>query len=233
MRKLALIALLAALLQNAAAQRMGGAPHFGTNFGANFGSQRSAFGSRSFAYPIPFFSDSLYSDAAYPPGYAPQAPTIIVMQAASAAEPERVQPPSQPLLIELQGDRYVRLSGEGTSEAELIDRDKTDQDTAGGNTISRQVPETRAMMSQATPRVAPAASAPSALVFRDGHREEVGAYTITDGVLYATGGYYTGGAWSMKVELSSLNLPETVAANLSRGMRFQIPNAPNEVIVGP
>jgi len=30
-----------------------------------------------------------------------------------------------------------------------------------------------------------------------------------------------------------LDLPETLKSNYSRGLRFQLPRAPNEVIVGP
>jgi hypothetical protein len=217
MRKLALIALIAALLQNAGAQRMGAAPHFAPQHSPSF--------ARPFLYPVPFFSDSLYSNVIYPSGYAYPQPTIIVMQAPPPAEPERVQLPAQPLLIELQGGRYVRVSGEGSSDAEMI----------GGETINGQTADASKMPgSYAAPhRVAAEAPTPVALVFRDGHREEVSAYTIADGVLYATGNYYSDGAWSRKVELSSLNLPETVVANRSRGMQFQLPRAANEVIVGP
>jgi hypothetical protein len=219
MRRFALIALLTALLQNAGAQRMGAAPHF-----AHFGSQHSAFGSRSFAYPIPFFSDSLYSDVVYPSGYASPQPTVIVMQTPPAADPQPVQPPAQPLLIELQGGHYVRLSGEGNSGAEIIDGDATH-----GNSYERRP----VAGSYTTQRQIATEASPTMLVFRDGHREEVQAYTITGGVLYATGNYYADGSWNRKVELSSLNLCETVAANQSRGVKFQLPLAPNEVIVGP
>ena len=71
------------------------------------------------------------------------------------------------------------------------------------------------------------------LVFRDGHREQVFDYTIADGVLYAHADYFTTGSWNRKIELSSLNLSETVKSNQSQGVRFQLPSAPNEVIVGP
>ena len=219
MHKLALIALLAALLQNAGAQRTGAAPHF-----AHFGAQHSAFGPRSFAYPIPFFSDSLYSDAVYRSGYASPQPTVIVIQAPPAVDPQPAQPPTQPLLIELQGDRYVRLSGEGNSGAEIIDGD-----VPPANSLETR-PATRAY---SAPRQVATEESPAVLVFRDGHREGVNAYTITGSILYTTGNYYADGSWSRKVELSSLNLPETVAANRSHGMKFQTPSAPNEVIVGP
>jgi hypothetical protein len=228
MRKLALITIFAALLQNAGAQRMGASPHFGSpNFGsphfgaANLGAgyfspQRTGAFSHSFPYGVPFFSDGLYSDSVYP-AYGAQ-PAIIVMQAPLAAEPEHLAPPAQPLLIELQGDRYVRLSGDDTSGAQIID--------------GESVREGKALTGAAHP--IPAREPISTLlVFRDGHREEVSDYTITDGVLYAHGDYYADGASNQKVALSALNLPETVASNRSRGVAFRLPRAANEVIIGP
>jgi hypothetical protein len=216
MSKLAPIALLAALLQNAGAQRMGAAPHFGPHFG----SQRSAFGSRSFAYPIPFFSDDLYSDSVFYPGYtaAPQ-PTVIVLQSPPPTDsaPDRVQPPAEPLLIELQNDRYVRIGGEETSGAQTIDRDS----------VSSNQPDAGASAA------ATVHSTPAVLLFQDGHREEVSDYTIANGVLYAPRNYYTNGSSLQRIDLTSLNLPETISANHSRGLRFQLPRSPNEVIVGP
>jgi hypothetical protein len=138
-----------------------------------------------------------------------------------------VAAPAEPLLIELQGDRYVRVSGEGDSGAQVIDGDTINRPTDQTQDEAQSVP--RFSM---TPRPI-AVSAQATLVFRDGHREEIGAYTITDGILYASGDYYSNGSWNHKVELSSLDLTETVSANRSRGVRFQLPSSPNEVIVGP
>jgi hypothetical protein len=76
-------------------------------------------------------------------------------------------------------------------------------------------------------------SVSAVLVYRDGHRQETSSYTIADGILYASADYATTGAWNQKIALSSLNVPETVATNSSRGLHFQLPAAPNEVIVGP
>ena len=223
MRKLALIAMIAGLVSSLvpslAAQRMGGAaPHFGGHFSSysspGFGSQYSPFGSRSFAYPIPFFTDSLYSDAVYPIAYGPVQPLVVVMQAPPAPDPAPARP-SEPLLIELQGDRYVRISGEGASGAQMIDQE-------GASTATANAPPASA-----------AREATAILLFRDGRTEEVSDYTITDGVLYVRGNYYIDGSWSRKIALSSLNLPETIGANRTRGVKFQLPTFPNEVIVGP
>ena len=80
---------------------------------------------------------------------------------------------------------------------------------------------------------APTFASPIVLVFRDGHSQEVSAYTIADGILYAASDYATTGEWTQAIQLSSLNVPETVATNSTRGVRLQLPAAPNEVIVGP
>ena len=75
--------------------------------------------------------------------------------------------------------------------------------------------------------------APVLLVFRDGHSEEVRNYTIADGILYASGDYYTDGYWNKNIEFSSLNLSQTQQANASRNVRFVLPSSPNEVITRP
>jgi hypothetical protein len=233
MRKLALIALLAVTWCMSAprmsAQRMMGPPHFGAAHSAGgFGAGRGAF-ARSFAYPIPFFSDGYYSDALYDSGYpvAPQ-PNVIIMQAPSREESAAARFPvsAQPLLIELQGDHYVRVSGEDNSGAKTIEKasDRMPADNMPARQGDVAVAATHRAMQELPPTV---------LIFRDGRREEVSDYTIADGVLYARGNYYVDGSWNRKIELSSLNLPETFDANRSRGVRFQLPSAPNEVIVGP
>jgi hypothetical protein len=175
-------------------------------------------------YPIPLFWDPFFYDDLSASGYPLAAePPVIIMQApATAADSTPVPPssPAQPLLIELRGNRYVRISGEETSGAELIDQ-------------APAAPRQRENSSVANPVTPVQELAPVVLVFRDGHCEQVSEYTIADGVLYTAANYYTDGAWNRKIELSSLDLPETVKSNQSRGVRFQLPAFPNEVIVRP
>ncbi len=134
-------------------------------------------------------------------------------------------------MIELQGDRYVRVKGEETSRTPIGTEIGTEVKTID------PLPNTSGQPEPSSGNPAHAVSAkeiPSAmLVFRDGHREQVSDYTIADGILYAHSDYFTTGLWNRKIELSSLNLPETVTSNQSQGVRFQLPSAPNEVIVGP
>jgi hypothetical protein len=131
-------------------------------------------------------------------------------------------------MIELQGDRYVRISGEESSTAELID-------PAPIHRVSSKPEPERAVANaarSAMPAEHPSAALSTVLVFRDGRQQEVTEYTIADGVLYAHTDYFTAGTWNQKIALSSLNVPATIEANQSRGLKFRLPGAPNEVVVG-
>lgn len=212
MRSTVILVLLGVLPFPLAAQRFTPG-HVTVRAGFSHSHQRGRFGGGY--YPV--FFDPLDSDYGSAPEYAPAQPPVVVVQpAARAAATEPVPPPAEPLLIELQGDHYVQVSGDTGS---------------GGETTDARSPSAP-LESEPTPRLA--APRPAAfLVFRDGHREEVSSYTISSGVLYASADYYSSGAWNRKIELSSLNLPETIRANQDRGVQFQLPLAPNEVIVGP
>lgn len=234
MRILAAITLLTAISPWAGAQRTSGfSPHPGVPAAPGFtGIARNGFsgnaasmngfarGNHGFA--VPFLTDALYSDllaTGYP---AASQPPMIFMQAPSAppaATPVVPSAPAQALMIELQGDHYVRVSGNEGAGVQMIDRD-----TATAATSAKQ---------SAPPVNRPKETIPATLVFRDGHREEIADYTITDGIVYAHADYYKTGSWNRKIEVSSLDLPQTLQLNQSHGLHFQIPSSPNEVIVGP
>ena len=74
---------------------------------------------------------------------------------------------------------------------------------------------------------------PATLIFRDGHREQVREYIVADGAIYAHGDYWTDGYWNKKILLSALDLPATLSANEGNGANFELPSAPNVVIVRP
>jgi hypothetical protein len=210
MRHFLVIALLSAVPVSLDAQHFS-PPRLPARTGFSHSHHSGNFG-RGY-YPVAFF-DPLDWDYAHPSDDSvPAQPSVIVFQppAAPVAQ-EPPSPPAHPLLIELQGNRYVEITGENQSRTQ---------------TIEQQPPA-------AIPSLTPASLRQDALlIFRDGHREEVSEYTITDGSLYATANYYTEGTWNRKIELSALNLPDTVRANQSRGIDFHLPSAPNEVIVGP
>lgn len=208
MRALIVIALLATSVPCVNAQQ----PHVVSVPGS-----RSFPHHRSFFAPPVFFADSFYSDnMGYP---AAAQPSIIMLQAPPTnSAPEPPATPAQPLMIELQGDRYVRVRAEGSSGPEMIDE--------------QPIPLHRTS-TPVNPSPRPAQQSSLVLVFRDGHHEEVSNYTIANGILYASANYYTDGSWNKQIDLKSLNLPQTTTANQSRGISFHLPTAPNEVIVGP
>lgn len=210
MRRAATIALLLlvvmwTLVPRAHAQRTG-ASHFAPS---RFG---RTFPGRSFLYPLGFFPDAYDADSyAATPG-----PPVIVVQAPPAAAAAPVPSTVRPVLIELQGDRYVRLSAEETSDAIAVD----------------DSPAVR-RVEKASSADGDAALAPVVLIFRDGHHEDVSEYVIAEGALYTHRDFYAEGSWNRKIELSLLNLPDTIQYNQAHGVRFQLPTAANEVIVRP
>lgn len=208
MRRVVLISLIAGCIPLVQAQRSFTGPRVASHFGGHSFAGRH---SRGYGNAFPWFWDSFYGDddADYPP---PQERTPL--QRTLTAETATTST-AEPLLIELQGDRYVRLSGEENSREKMLDVVPTD-------TVRNSAPATS---------IAPLK--PAVLVFRDGQREEVSAYSISGGALYIQSDFYVSGSWHQRIELRTLDLPATVAENRSRGIRFQLPNAPNEVIVGP
>ena len=219
LKPVALVIILAAIPPCVHAQRMGGGgtAHFGGSY------NRSGYGRSSF-FPLAF-SDIFYGNDFLSAGYpVASQPPVIILQAPSAASALEPSAPNQPLMIELQGDRYVQVSG-----GEIADSRRT-----GGESIEPQAQRRQEWRfgAESAP-VAARKLAPAVLVFRDGHREAVSNYTIADGVLYTSGDPYTGGSRNRKIKLSSLDLTETLKSNQEADVKFQLPTAPNEVIVRP
>ncbi|MGA9390258.1 MAG: hypothetical protein WBV69_07400 [Candidatus Sulfotelmatobacter sp.] len=209
----------------------------GGNYAFGRGPRSSAF-RRSPAYPynsLPFAffgdfdSDDIYSSgypvASDPPPYLMQAMRDIP---APGSLGEGVSPlsnhqasSSQPLMIELQNGRYVRVNTVAIN----------------GDASPLAFPDpAKSSAMPATPPTQPVSAmdlTPAVLVFRDGHSEEVRDYTIADGSLYARGDFYTDGFWNKKIDLASLNVAETMQANASRNVKFVLPSSPNEVITRP
>jgi hypothetical protein len=69
------------------------------------------------------------------------------------------------------------------------------------------------------------------LAFRDGHKEEVGSYTIVDGTMYTKADYWTSGSWTRKIQITDLDLPATLKLNKERGVNFALPAGPYEVVI--
>lgn len=158
----------------------------------------SPFGSSAFWWDDGYYSQEREQEVVQQPA----APTVV-----QQATPIQETKPINPLLIELQGDHFVRLTDS-----------QVNQPLAG----SAQSP------GQQRPELPPAV-----LVFRDGHRQEVSSYSIIGPALYASGSFWTNGYWTQKVLLADLDLSATLRANQERGVKFVLPSAPDQVVTRP
>lgn len=180
----------------------------------------------------PFFSSDYDGSAPYvlqrdvesDVGSAP--PQFVVVRPVLADDsPRRTR--LKPLLIEWQGDRYVRFGG--TEETQ--ERGTSTHPDYAEPTIAK--PPTKPPMSatQKERSESQAGELPLAvLVCRDGHREEIPDYAIADGVIYVRGNNWQNGYWTKRIPLSALDAPATMQANQQRGVKFMLPSAPNVVI---
>ena len=62
------------------------------------------------------------------------------------------------------------------------------------------------------------------LIFKDGHKLEVGNYVIVGDTLYNLSGAYR----SYKIALADLDIKATIKANSDRGLEFHLPDAANK-----
>lgn len=203
-----------------------GAYFGGTHFGRSFAHRDAGFFPGYFGdYPL-FYDDSLLDQPSQnytQPLYALQPP------AAAAPKPS-------PLLIELEGDRYVRYGG-------ATQLSGTDKMRPG------PVREPRSAESARQIAVSHAQLAPTVLIYRDGHREQIPEYAIVGRTLYAPNRIDTTDASEpandiasraaqpsyglRNIQLSTLDIPATMKANRENGVNFVLPTASNEVVTRP
>jgi hypothetical protein len=162
---------------------------------------------------LPFYSD--YDLVEPYPAEGVSFPLAAVQHAATEETPRKIKP----LLIEWQGDRYVRFGGP----------EETDGTTVHGDYAGPAIPPASAAQSEHASTQA-AELPPAVLVYRDGHREEIADYAIADGVIYVRGDYWQSGSWSKHIPLSAIDPIATMQANQQRGSKFMLPTASNVVV---
>lgn len=157
--------------------------------------------------PVVFFSD-------YPYQIVPQQlpPQVIVIQQPSTPAAPVQEKTITPLVLERQGDRFVRV-------------DEPHSALAMANAVLPSQPGAERPKVAETPAVI--------LVFRDGSREEIQHYTVMDSVIYEHADYWTQGRWTKKVLISDLDVPSTLKLNRERGAKFMLPSGPGEIVVAP
>ncbi|HEY7354391.1 MAG TPA: hypothetical protein VH596_16605 [Terriglobales bacterium] len=113
------------------------------------------------------------------------------------------EPVPDPVLLELQGNQWVR--------------------------VENFTPE------KSTPNLSGPVSPlpPALLVFRDGHTEEVSSYSIIGPTIYTKSNYWNTGKWTRKIQIADLDVPETVSRNEQRGLHFELPSSPDEIMIRP
>ena len=178
---------------------------------------------QSLLYPYGIFPELFSPDNPPPDSTTPPAQSDLLMQAltelTSLTGLNTSQAPaksdSQSQLIELQGDHYVSLTN------------------AKSDNASAPITIPRPSKNEPAQKPAPAELSPVTLLFRDGHREDMRDYAIAGGVIYARGNFYHDGYWNKKIDLSTIDLPETIKLNEAHGIRFALPSSPNEVVTRP
>jgi hypothetical protein len=174
------------------------------------------------------FAPDFFSDYDSEPGIVEAPPNPMVEQIAQPALPAAAPIPAESLVLELQGDHWVRITNYGQSQT--------------GRQSSLVEPEqasnTPTTLRPAAPRLTTAAELPSelppaVLVFRDGHQEEIRKYMIKDATVYTSADYWSNGSWTRKVQIDELDVPATLALNQERGAKFSLPSGPNEVMFRP
>lgn len=169
-----------------------------------------------FLYPYLF--PDYYEPEEQEPEQPPVQQQVIVQPPAPAPEPAR---PIEPLVLEERDGQWFRVP---TGVRVPV---------SGQETPNQQGNAKRAGARSGPAEAAePAASLPPAvLVFRDGHREEVGKYMIEGDTLYVSADYWATGSWNRKIRLSQLDIPASLEANAERGTKFNLPRGPNQVVV--
>lgn len=157
---------------------------------------------RGYGRGIAYFGDPfLYTG--YPSETFIEPPPQFVAPPPAALSAAPIQTNAEPLMIELQGDQYIRRAS-GSQQNEV-----RPSDYAAPARPERPHP---------------------VLVYADGHREEIPDYAIADGVIYVRGNDWQNGHWTKHIPLAALDPPATIQANQQRGVEFLLPTAPNVVI---
>ena len=166
------------------------------------GMRRRPFRRTPYFYGAPYFYSDYDSYEPEQPPPPPAAPAAPVVQA-------KTEPLPDPVLLELRGNQWVRVTNFGEASAQAL-----------GPESSAQMPLQKEM-------------APAVLIYRDGHSEEISSYSIIGPVMYTKSNYWTSGAWTRTIQIADLDVPATLEQNQRRGVKFELPSGPDEVVIRP
>jgi hypothetical protein len=180
-----------------------GGHHSSVGISSRDGMRHRPFRRSPYFYGAPYF----YSDYdSYEPEYqapppAPPTPAPVV--------PVKTEPLPDPVLLELRGNQWVKVTNFGETSAQGLVAESAVQ-----MPLQKDMP-------------------PAVLIYRDGHSEEVSSYSIIGRVMYTKSDYWTSGAWTRTIQIADLDVPATLKQNQQRGVKFEMPSGPDEVVIRP
>src|SRR5690349_13175418 len=164
---------------------------------------------RGFARNAFFYGGWPYWPSDYEEAYEPAVYTEPAAAPTVPAPQIRHEPVPDAALLELQGNQWVKVTSFTTTQVPIAA-----PGTSAAPVSRKELP-------------------PAILVYRDGHSEEVSSYSIIGPTLYTKSDYWTSGAWTRKIQVADLDLPATIKQNQVRGVKFDLPSSPDEVILRP
>lgn len=172
-----------------------------------FGGFRSTAFARSFHRPYAGYYGfpAWYSDYYEPYNYefVPEPPPI-----PAPAIQVKTEPVPDPELLELRDGQWVKVT-------------------------SFSQPSNGALTTGAVTATTPTPLPPAVLVFRDGHTEEISSYSIIGKAIYTKADYWSTCKWTRSIAVADLNIPATLKRNQERGLNFELPSSPDEVMIRP
>jgi hypothetical protein len=154
-------------------------------------------------YDTPYFYSDYYEPSDFE--YQPREPSPPLVQVQAKTEPL-----PDPVLLELHGSRWVKVTNFGESS---------------GRALSVETPAPMQTKLKALP--------PAVLVYRDGRTEELSSYSIIGGSIHTKSNYWTTGIWTRTIPIADLDIPATLQQNEKRGVNFELPSGPDEVMLRP
>ena len=182
-------------------------PSVGISFGE--GMRRRPFRRSPYFYGAPYFYSD-YDD--YQPEYEAPAPAPAPAPPPSPLTETKTPPVQDAVMLELRGNQWVRVTNFGEAPVQTLSREAAAQTQP--ITPQKEMP-------------------PAVLVYRDGHSEEVSSYSIIGRVMYTKSDYWSSGAWTRTIQIADLDVPATLKQNLQRGVKFDLPSGPDEVVIRP
>ena len=167
-------------------------------------------------------------------GWIETPPPQVMVQTAPATA-SATPKAAEPLVMELRGDHWVRLTPYG-AQALAEQGDVAQAGVPAGPLVAPQAGVRSRRGGDASAAAAPQAPSelpPAVLVFRDGHQLEAAKYTIIGKTISIKTDYWTSGSWTRTVQIAELDLPATLKANQARGANFSLPSRPSEVVIRP